>query len=427
MAHPPGPALLAPLHARDRVRVAREHRQAQVGPERLGDRARRRPALGPVTGVCSSPPATGPRWSSSITSVRGAPASTARSSRARACVESGARRVLPARRDDRGARATREGASSAAGASRGRRSRPARARGRARAAGRTGRRSRGPRPPRCRPAAGALRARARCRRAPRSRRTAARRDSVGTQLLASSVSSPSAAGSPYRRTGGRGASARPRSGSSAGSGLPRERSRAPAGTGNERARGSARRPVPMRVARRGSVTTTPRRRSSASAAATVTGLRPTCERQPPDRRQPLPGRERPAATASSMFAPARLRSRPEFDTVSGQSYLYYDRSGDGRALPCPAARGRHPRPPPGRAGLRARAAAAQARARQLRPRVDRRDPRRGADRPPRHRRRGRPAVRDPHAARAPRRRRLLPRLGRAAGRCGRSPAGRRSA
>ena len=43
---------------------------------------------------------------------------------------------------------------------------------------------------------------------------------------------------------------------------------------------------------------------------------------------------------------------------------------------------------------------------------DRRDPRRGADRAPGHRRRARPAVRDPDAARAQRRRRLLPRLDR---------------
>ena len=76
-------------------------------------------------------------------------------------------------------------------------------------------------------------------------------------------------------------------------------------------------------------------------------------------------------------------------------------------MPAAAARPSRPQPPP---AVRARAAAAQARTRQLRPRGHRRDPRRGPDRPPRHRRRGRPAVRDPHAARSQRRSRLLPRV-----------------
>ena len=67
VADPARAALLAALHAGDGLRVAGEHRQAQVGPERLGDRARRRPALASApTVVCSSLPATGPRWSSSI-------------------------------------------------------------------------------------------------------------------------------------------------------------------------------------------------------------------------------------------------------------------------------------------------------------------------------------------------------------------------
>ena len=57
--------------------------------------------------MCSSLPATGPRWSSSTTSVSGA-AETSRSSRGALRVERGASRVLPARRDDRGARAARE-------------------------------------------------------------------------------------------------------------------------------------------------------------------------------------------------------------------------------------------------------------------------------------------------------------------------------
>ncbi len=50
MADPSGPALLASLHAGERLRVAGEDRQAQVGPERLCHRARGRPAAKPRDG-----------------------------------------------------------------------------------------------------------------------------------------------------------------------------------------------------------------------------------------------------------------------------------------------------------------------------------------------------------------------------------------
>ena len=48
MAHPAGPDALPPLDASDRRRVADQDRQAQVGPERLRDRAHDRPAFAPL-------------------------------------------------------------------------------------------------------------------------------------------------------------------------------------------------------------------------------------------------------------------------------------------------------------------------------------------------------------------------------------------
>ncbi len=45
--------MLAPLNPRERLRVARQCRQAKVRPECLGNRARRRPALATGTVLCS--------------------------------------------------------------------------------------------------------------------------------------------------------------------------------------------------------------------------------------------------------------------------------------------------------------------------------------------------------------------------------------
>ena len=238
VADPAGPALLAPLHARD---ASGRRRRAPRGAGRA--RAPWRPsgwppsARGPPTVVCSSPPATGPRWSSSITSVCG-DVGEHRAQLARALgVERRARRVLPARRDDRGDARRARGARAARPASIPRSSTATGSSDRPRRAQQVVQRR----------VAGVLdrdavaRAQVRLQHAlDRVERAAddaqlLARDAVRAQLLARERRAARAAPA-APRTGARaarsGRGARSRSGSSAGSGLPRERSRAPGGTGS---------------------------------------------------------------------------------------------------------------------------------------------------------------------------------------------------
>ncbi len=110
------------------------------------------------------------------------------------------------------------------------------------------------------------------------------------------------------------ARARARSGSSAGSGLPRERSRAPGGTGSGARGEPIGGPWPMRVPRRGSLTTTPRRRSSASAGGDRRRAEADLGGEAPHRRQALAGRER-AARDRRLDAAHQLRCAVGLDPI----------------------------------------------------------------------------------------------------------------
>ena len=274
------------------------------------------------TSVCHGVPATGPRWSSSITSTssdeRGAQVAGARGVHRRA-----ARVVAPRRQHDR------PGARSLGGLERAR-EHPARVDGDAGqaqaeragevvhagparildgdgvAGGEVGREH--PLDPVER---AVDRAQAPHRHTVGRQRRAGDRGQLGQHRL-------------VRRRCGAGASsacrAGSRAGSSATSGLPVTRSRAPSGTDPAARAGRSGGRSATRVPLRGRETTTPRRRSSASAAATVVGLTSSALARRRTEGSGSPAASRPAVTADSTLAAISFADEPEMrycsDTVN---------------------------------------------------------------------------------------------------------------
>ncbi len=168
VADPPGAALLAVLHAGDGVGIPPQQREAQVGPERLGDRGGHRPALAGAQRAVQVPFAEHPEVVVLDPQHPRVAGEHGRELAGALAVEQRPGRVLAAwghhRRDGSGAqgRLERFGTHPAA-----RPPAPAPGAGRWRAADRTGRHSRGSRPPRGRPGAGSTATPARAPPAPR--------------------------------------------------------------------------------------------------------------------------------------------------------------------------------------------------------------------------------------------------------------------
>ena len=192
----------------------------------------------------------------------------------------------------------------------------------------------------------------------------------------------------------------------------RARGRArPAGSGS----GARAAPIggrsPTRVPRRGSLTTTPRRRSSARPAATVDRAEPDLGREPPDRRQPLAGGEPPARRrAASTLGDelGRARAPMILYCIGSVIDLYYYRFHGGIAWLSTRRRARRAaRPASDRVRLRRKRERGSYERAAIDAILDE-----ALIAHLGHRRRARPAARDPDAARPRRRRRLLPRLDR---------------
>ena len=392
-----GPGRARSCARRPRATASRRSGPSALATERVAAQRSR-----PGATVCRSLPATGPRWSSSTTSTSGwlleHGAQLAARARRRARRRSGSGRAVSddARSAPRVQRRLRALAGSSPRSSTAHRleREPA-----GRAAGRTAPRSRGSRRRRDRRGAGApASTRSIASSAPLTTHSALGWDPVGAQLRARHAEQLGQVG---RLAVEPGAPARCRAGRALEIGQQRRVGVAPREVARSRrhrqrrapARRADRRPLPMRVPRRGSVITTPRRRSSATAAATVTGLSPTSAAsrrtdgsrcagaQRPRRRRRL---RSPATSSAALAAVIRYCFRSDTSAV----LLQIRRNGQRVA-----ARRECRHSGPG-------APAPQARTWQPRARGDRRDPRRGrsiahlgiADD-------GRSADRDRHAAR----------------------------
>ena len=394
----PGPERLAALDAARASLVAGEDGEPQVGAEPLGRRADGRPARAAGRRACASGvPATGPEMV-----VLDAPARPGRVSTARSSRPGSASSAAPVGFWPRGVRTTARA--------------PARMRGGQRVRQHAARRRRPP-------------ARAQAERATRSSTPGQPGSSTATASPGGEVGGEHAldaveravdhaqvpAGDAVggeRRAGDRrelgSAPARaPYSRAAPSSAAQRaERRRAAAPGPGCRSRGRARRSgtararleaaAPAGARPRACRCAAARRRRRAGAGrrtrpATVVGLTSSVGREARTEGSRAPGRQRPAAIAASTLAAIALADAPLMLVLCRHSQLNCTRT-DARQTPRTKLR-RAPR------------------ARAPRPRDDRRDPRRGAGLPPRLRPR-RPAVRDPDAARARRRRGLHPRLGR---------------